>query len=274
MRNLNKLESLCLFVLTLFIAFSCVESADELDEEEVVSEAVLDQLTLAGFSPEGVFMSTFDGKFGYVVEGDLFFTPEQILELVPATEVPGSEQYRTSNLVRPLPRVIRVWLDPRLGTRVRKGTDRALSLFNDEMQSLTFTRVGDRNNADIDILPFREEPRGNLITRGMTNGFPTSSGNPASKVCVNVRWIQLASPSINTIRGLIMHEIGHCIGFRHTDFFNLSSCGQNINEGSAGVGAIHIPGTPTGTVSNSLMNACNSPNQASASDRVAFRTIY
>ncbi|WP_437340874.1 M57 family metalloprotease [Corallococcus exercitus] len=35
------------------------------------------------------------------------------------------------------------------------------------------------------------------------------------------------------------------------------SCGSGGNEGDAGVGAIHIPGTPTAaTVGASIMNSC------------------
>lgn len=43
--------------------------------------------------------------------------------------------------------------------------------------------------------------------------------------------------------------MGHCIGFRHTDYMNRSySCrGSAVNEGSAGVGAVYIPGTPIRT---------------------------
>jgi hypothetical protein len=52
---------------------------------------------------------------------------------------------------------------------------------------------------------------------------------------------------------------GHTIGLRHTDFFNRSiSCGTGGDEGEAGVGAIHIPGTPE-TVNvdmNSVMLSC------------------
>lgn len=42
--------------------------------------------------------------------------------------------------------------------------------------------------------------------------------------------------------------MGHCIGFRHTDYFDRSiSCGGSpSNEGTAGVGANLISGTPSG----------------------------
>jgi hypothetical protein len=58
---------------------------------------------------------------------------------------------------------------------------------------------------------------------------------------------------------------------------NRSSCGQNSNEGSAGVGAIQIPGTPgtvTGTY-NSWMMACTNNNPAfSAADGTALNYVY
>jgi hypothetical protein len=54
------------------------------------------------------------------------------------------------------------------------------------------------------------------------------------------------------------HEIGHCIGFRHTDYMDRSySCGGSAtNEGASTVGAIQIPGTPSGPDANSFMLAC------------------
>jgi hypothetical protein len=57
---------------------------------------------------------------------------------------------------------------------------------------------------------------------------------------------------------ILAHEIGHCIGFRHTDYMDRSySCGGSAtNEGASSVGAILIPGTPSGPDANSFMLAC------------------
>jgi hypothetical protein len=74
------------------------------------------------------------------------------------------------------------------------------------------------------------------------------------------------------------HEMGHCIGFRHTDYMNRAySCGgSTYNEGSAGVGAIHIPGTPTGPSASSWMLACsNGGNRPfTSADRTALNYLY
>lgn len=79
---------------------------------------------------------------------------------------------------------------------------------------------------------------------------------------------------------VIAHEIGHCIGFRHTDYMNRAySCGSGGNEGQEnnGVGAVHIPGTPTGPDAASWMLACLSATTDrpfNSNDKVALAYLY
>jgi hypothetical protein len=84
----------------------------------------------------------------------------------------------------------------------------------------------------------------------------------------------------NYIATIMAHEVGHCIGFRHTDYMSRRySCGSGGNEGqsSTGVGAVHIPGTPTKGDPNSWMLACigskvNRP--FNSNDKVALNYLY
>ncbi|HEY0356202.1 MAG TPA: M57 family metalloprotease, partial [Flavisolibacter sp.] len=112
-------------------------------------------------------------------------------------------------------------------------------------------------------------------------GFPTSSGAPYNRIRMNTYWYSTSTSTTNRnyIATIMAHEMGHCIGFRHTDYMNRSySCGGSaVNEGSAGVGAIHIPGTPTGPSSGSWMLACIGSNQNryfTSADRTALNYIY
>lgn len=78
---------------------------------------------------------------------------------------------------------------------------------------------------------------------------------------------------------VVMHEIGHTIGFRHSDYYRRKiSCGRGGNEGSSGIGAILIPGTPsTATVGGSVMNACfrsSETGQWTSTDITALNVLY
>jgi hypothetical protein len=120
-----------------------------------------------------------------------------------------------------------------------------------------------------------------VITARTTSGTGGSSGFPSGGVPFNTINIGtgLTSFSVNTIKHVITHELGHTVGFRHSDFFNRSiSCGTGGNEGDGGVGAILIPGTPsTAVVGGSIMNSCFRSVETGAftsSDITALTTLY
>ncbi len=110
---------------------------------------------------------------------------------------------------------------------------------------------------------------------GGSAGFP-SGGLPYHTINIGGG---LASYSVDVIEHVITHEIGHTIGFRHSDYYNRSiSCGSGGNEGDSGVGAIHIPGTPTtATDGGSLMNSCFrsvETGEFASGDITALRELY
>ena len=90
---------------------------------------------------------------------------------------------------------------------------------------------------------------------GQSGGFP-SGGNPAPGFTLVPNVIN--SSNVNYIATIMAHEMGHCIGMRHTDYYNRAySCGGSAsNEGASSVGAILIPGTPSSAEPNSWMLAC------------------
>ena len=114
---------------------------------------------------------------------------------------------------------------------------------------------------------------GNYIA---SSGFPTSTGAPYNTVKYNRAYQNYSAGFMTTV---IAHEVGHCIGFRHTDYMDRSfSCGGSpTNEGASNVGAIFIPGTATGPEAGSWMLSCLSAStnrQFNNNDKVALNYLY
>jgi hypothetical protein len=129
------------------------------------------------------------------------------------------------------------------------------------------TRVA--SNGDINV---RLINGGNYIA---SSGFP-SGGDPYGEVKFNRQYQNYGSGFLTTV---LAHEIGHCIGFRHTDYMDRSySCGGSpVNEGASNVGAILIPGTPSGPDAGSWMLSCLSATTNrpfNSNDVTALRYLY
>ena len=108
-----------------------------------------------------------------------------------------------------------------------------------------------------------------------------SSGLPGSPILINLDYTNINDPSnpyddiynwtvpSAVKRRNIVHEIGHCIGYRHTNY-------EDLNEGPGSIGQIYVPGTFT-TDPNSVMNGgtANTPwSGFSPFDILTCRTIY
>ncbi len=264
-----KLSLLSAFSALLIVIFavSCTEDQDptELQQEEI-SETVKNQFTELGFDVSDIRMSksseVLDPAYeagNYVLENDIIITPENLEKMLKSKiEHVGAvgEQYRTTNLVN-APRTINVigytGGSNALDNTMRTALQWAINNYNALNTGLTFTLTFGTNYQPYDIVVYRVSGGGGGSAR-----FP-SGGKP-------YKYVQIQSGTssfgTNVTEHVITHEIGHCLGLRHTDYFNRSlSCGTGGNEGSGGVGAIHIPGTPTGFDPNSIMLSCFSSNE-------------
>ena len=261
MKRLNQL--LILSLLAGMVFTSCTKSVKDPVTDEI-SQDVITKLKDLGYNTSNVQKV----EEGYLVEGDMIITPETLNN--PSTSpnliIANEEQYRTTNLVN-APRTITVSVSGTPGTDFSTAVDNAIARYNAENLQLTFTRVSSGGNINI-----RMVNTGQYIASA---GFPTNNGNPYGTINYAKKY---SNYSVNFMTTVLAHEMGHCIGFRHTDYMNRAySCGSGGNEGASTVGAIHIPGTPTGPDANSWMLACLSATTNrpfNNNDKVALGYLY
>lgn len=260
-------------VLTLLCLglLSCTKTDLQPNDPAELSEEVIAKINQLGFSADGAFWD----EDAYVVEGDIRLTPADLDRAHPHSllRIANTEQYHTTNLVavsgaRTITVSMRTGL---LGLPAAYGAalDEAIARYNAEGLSISFQRVS--SGGDINI----RRGLGNYLASA---GFPTAAGDPHNQVLVNPLFIGF-NPDVDYVATILAHEIGHCIGFRHTDYMDRSySCGGTpTNEGASTVGAIHIPGTPTDPDDGSWMLSCIASGEDrpfNANDRTALDYLY
>jgi hypothetical protein len=268
--------SLAIASIAVFGISSCKKNARETQPVAGVTDAVRAQIRSLGFNDQNVQAI----PEGWLVEGDIVLTPTDLqgmptsLELIYAQE----EHYRTTNTVRtstyPTIKVALNNSSSQHQAAFSAALDEAIRRYNAENLTVKFQRV--TSGANTTVVAYYEVSN----TLG-SSGFPSSAGAPYSQVKMNTYWYSTGtgSTNINYIATIMAHELGHCIGFRHTDYMNRAySCGGSaVNEGSAGVGAVYIPGTPSGASASSWMLACVGSNQNrpfTSADRTALNYVY
>ncbi|OJT22086.1 protease [Archangium sp. Cb G35] len=231
---------------------------------EAESQEVVSNLIEAGF-PAGD-IQVHDGQV--FVGNDAHVTLEASRELLQPGE--GSkEHFSTTNLVSTS--VTKICINPTSAftsyTRLSQGLDMAIQNYNVLGLRIMFAR-GPATGCTANITAQT------MAGAGGSSGFP-SGGRPYGTINIGTG---LQSYSVDLNEHVITHELGHAIGIRHTDYYDRSiSCGSGAGtEGTAGVGAILIPGTPLSDP-NSLFNSCFSSTangEFSQYDVIALNYLY
>jgi hypothetical protein len=260
------MKTLTLVMIVSFTITACKKEAKETAQEEI-SQETMTKISNLGFNTSNVQIT----EGGYLVEGDIFLSEASLNErpTSPKLRIADVEQYRTFNLVTGLPRTITVSVSGSISSAFSAAIDHAIARYNAENLAITFQRVSSGGNINIRIVN-----TGQYIASA---GFPTSGGDPYNEIKYAKKYTTYSDGFMTTV---LAHEMGHCIGFRHTDYMNRSySCGSGGNEGqeTTGVGAVHIPGTPTGPDAASWMLACLSSTTDrpfNSNDKVALNYLY
>ncbi|WP_282143746.1 M57 family metalloprotease [Cellulophaga baltica] len=268
---MKKRDLTIITMLLLVVASSCEKekendlqmpeaSVENVDQEKllVTDEVVsvfknnyynVDEVSVVDFMlPDGSMEERFQ------LENDILFSAEQFKSLA-EVDIKSAKNYHTSNLVSPRTLTIIGYTGGQnaLSSIERTALQYAVNNYNALNLSIRFTLTFGTSYQDKDMVVYLNP---NESGAGGSAGFP-SNGNPNKFVQI----YGLSNYDVNVIEHVITHEIGHSVGFRHTDWFSRQSCGQNTNEGTAGVGAIPVPGTPEAYDPTSIMLACFSSNE-------------
>lgn len=212
----------------------------------------------------------------FFIGNDISFSQQDLDDLIEAKN--GNRQYRTFNLVTGSNRTISVvgftGGNQALSTKARNALQMAVANFNNLNTSLQLNLSFGTNWQAFDMVVYDNSVNQPGQAGGQA-GFPSSNGEPFQ--FVQIYGLENFNTDIN--EHVITHEIGHSVGFRHTDWFDRLSCpaANQGNEGSGSSGAVLIPGTPSGRDVTSIMQACvagNTNGEWNGNDITALEFMY
>lgn len=252
-------------IVLAIVLFSCKKSTNDAPQTDNKKQgSVYEYIKKLGYKDSEIK----DIGDQYLVDGDVLFDKNS----QPDFSIfggPRTEQYGTANYVGyHLQPFCRIQIESSMSAYTNEIND-AIALWNNIPNCrLKFSTTV--------LSPIRIRIRMADLVPGLCGvGYFPINGQPGEQVVLGSDWLPLLP--YNQRVSLIAHELGHTIGFRHTNGGpGEPSQGQDPHNG-AYFDAMHILGTPTSGDPNSIMNGstCGSmPTTLSAFDIVAMQFLY
>lgn len=292
MKNQFKLSAMAVAVMALTFTSCETEEADALQVDQVTEEASVGTSRRV-VTDSGILnkINELEIDIGLVTKGD-FHLPDgsieeriyigedivtTVKELEEITITEGIRQFRTFNLVTGANRTIDIigynGNDQfGLSSKAQTALGWAVNNYNRISGSTLRFRLTFGTNFDSSDMVVYDNTANNPGSSGGVAGFPSAQGLPNK--FVQIYGIEGSSTNVN--EHVITHEIGHSIGFRHSDYYDRLSCGSGGGEAAGSTGAIQLPGTATRDF-DSIMQACFSNSEDgefSSDDVVALQSMY
>ena len=249
---MNKFH-LFIFLTLLVFSSSCEE--DEATFTLNQNESYFETIKSLGFLTDGIVES----ECCFIVEGDIVLQKKQLMRHVDKLK-PDQKQYRTTDIngaelitISAATNLPQIWVT---------GLQRAVDSYNELGEGITFAYVGPQSDiSDIHVVYQSIPNSSGTIAQAewpIDNGQNTNS--PGRQITVNSTFnpfrCQVSATTVGMAHYNMAHEIGHTIGFRHTNFQCRVFGGSVVSEGQSTDGAVHIPGTATSTPTGNWTSPC------------------
>jgi hypothetical protein len=241
------LRQLFIFTLSLFM-FACSKDKVATEAQPQDNDKFVSYFERLGFEKEKIVLK----GDNFILDGDIIISKADAEKRLADEANPSGEHYRGTYIIsNTYNSNVRLYIDPAVPTAWRTAIQGAVNNWN----AVNGTRLGMSivtSQANSDTRIFMGNENANWIARAY---LPGSNRRPGVSVEINAYYNSLAA---SQKLFAITHELGHTIGFYHT----------NQNQG------IFITGTPQ-VDANSVMNSFVLPwNGFTSGDVLATQILY